>query len=79
MEKQKPRSSTVIPLMKSTFSTRRQYILSDGEEISVRQILKKWPALRLSCVVSFVSYVLTCHNVLLIHFLKLFVSDGTRD
>jgi hypothetical protein len=46
MEREKPRTSALIPLMKSTFPRRRQYVLSDVSDLSVREILRKWPCLR---------------------------------
>jgi hypothetical protein len=52
MEREKPRTSALIPLMKSTFPRRRQYVLSDVSDLSVREILRKWPCLRYPSVVS---------------------------
>ena len=52
MEREKPRTSALIPLMKSTFPRRRQYVLSDASDLSVREILRKWPCLRYPSVVS---------------------------
>ena len=51
MEKKKPREIVLLPLLKQTYSTRRDYITSD-ERSSVAEILKEYPALYLPSAVS---------------------------
>lgn len=48
--KVKPRDTVLIPLMKSTYAERRSYILEFA--ISVQDILKRYPALGCSTIVS---------------------------
>ena len=50
LKKAKPRESIVLPLMKSTFSSRREWILDTEETID--SALKKYPALSRPAVVS---------------------------
>ena len=45
LEKEKPRKDILLPLMKSTFYQRRQYILNNDD--SVLSKLEKYPALRM--------------------------------
>ena len=54
MSKRKPREIVVLPLLRSTYSTRRDYITSDERE-DVTEILEEYPALRLPAAVSFMS------------------------
>ena len=46
----KPRSNVYIPLMKATFMSRRQFILTQA--VSGVQILETYPALKQTCTVS---------------------------
>ena len=50
LTKKKPKDTTLIHLMKSTYFSRRPYILE--EAISVSQILEKYPALNRPAIVS---------------------------
>ena len=50
LEKQQPRKDIILPLMKSLYSSRRQYILNDA--VSASDTIDKFPALKLSFVVS---------------------------
>ena len=50
MRSVKPRSNVYIPLMKATFMSRRQFILTQAT--SVVQILDTYPALKQTCTVS---------------------------
>ena len=50
MRSLKPRSNVYIPLMKATFMSRRQFILTQA--VSVVQILETYPALKQTCTVS---------------------------
>lgn len=45
MEKDKPRKDIILPLMKSTFYTRRQHILENEASVLVK--LEKFPALKM--------------------------------
>ena len=47
--KPKPRKEVVLPLMKSCFFSRRQYVMNDAQ--SVIEILEKYPALKMPSVV----------------------------
>lgn len=51
----KPRKDVFFPLMKSTFTVRRHYILHDAK--SVEDILEEYPALRFVTVVSVAKYI----------------------
>ena len=51
MSNNKPRKDIFLPLMKSTFSLRRHYVLHDAQ--SVVEILQEYPALKHSHVVSY--------------------------
>lgn len=44
MKTSKPRRDTFLPLMKSTFTMRRHYILHSA--VSVQHILREYPALK---------------------------------
>lgn len=50
MQNERPRRELFLPLMKSTFVLRRQYILHYAG--SVRDILQDYPALKEACAVS---------------------------
>ena len=50
LKKAKPRQSIVLPLMKSTFSSRHKWILDT--EVTIDSALKKYPALSRPSVVS---------------------------
>ena len=50
LEKEKPRKEILLPLMKSTFYARRQYILNSSD--SVLSKLEKFPALKMLPLVS---------------------------
>ena len=51
LEKEKPRKDTLMPLMKSLFSSRRNYILHEAD--SVNSTLLKFPALKMPIIVCF--------------------------
>ena len=50
LEKENPRKDAVLPLMRQTFPTRRQNILSEAADTNC--LLKEYPALSLPYVVS---------------------------
>ena len=50
MEKDKPRKEILLPLMKSTFHARRQYILDNGDSVLMK--LEKFPPLKMPPLVS---------------------------
>lgn len=55
LSKTRPRDTVLLPLMKSTFATRRLFVLNDAN--SVNGILEKYPALSRPAVVrSFLSH-----------------------
>ncbi len=47
MERDKPRKETVLSLLKQTFTSRREYILSEAEDVTATTILKEHQALSL--------------------------------
>lgn len=49
MEREKPRKDILLPLMKSTFGVRRQYILSSDDCVFTK--LDKYPALKMPALV----------------------------
>ena len=51
MDRSKPQDSILLPLMKSTYADRRAYVLNNGQ-ISVSEIINKYPALRRLAIVS---------------------------
>ena len=51
MLKRKPREIVILPLMKQTYSARRDYVISP-DRVSVEEILEEYPALRLPSSVS---------------------------
>lgn len=53
MEKDKPRKETILPLLKQTFPSRREQVLSESEGVTVATILKAHPALTLPYAVSY--------------------------
>lgn len=57
MERDKPRKEHVLTLMRHTFTIRREYVLSETDEVSVATILDKYMGLTLPYAVS---RVLTC-------------------
>ena len=61
ISKRKPRKIVVLPLLRSTYSTRRDYITSDERE-DVKEILEEYPALRLPAAVSFMSIIIHLHT-----------------
>ena len=57
MMKKKPREIVILPLMKQTYSARRDYITSP-DRISVQEILERYPALKIpACVSVFYMYI----------------------
>ena len=50
MENDKPRKEILLPLLKSTFYVRRQYILENDD--SVLTLLEKYPSLKMPSLVS---------------------------
>lgn len=51
LSKSRPRDVVLLPLMKSTFSERRMYVLNEASSLDA--ILTKYPALSRSAVVSY--------------------------
>lgn len=51
MSKKKPREHVVLPLLKSTYSTRRNFVTS-ADRADVTEILKEYPALHFPSAVS---------------------------
>ena len=51
MEKEKPRKDILLPLLRSTFCVRRQYILESNESVIAK--LEKFPALKMPPLVGF--------------------------
>ena len=71
MKKARPRDRILLPLMKSTFSTRWLFVTKDAA--SAKELLEKYPCLKLPIIVSVhtsVQSILT--NIT-------FLLDGTRD
>lgn len=52
MEREKPRKENVLSLMRQTYSTRREYILKESDDVSVSSILEKYKGLTLPYAVS---------------------------
>lgn len=70
LKKKKPRDTVLLPLMKSTYESRRMFILN--EVTSVSSIVDKYPALANQVVVSFDSC--KCMYILYMYFtLSLFI------
>lgn len=65
MSNAKPRRDIFLPLMKSTFSLRRQYILHDA--LSVENILQEYPAMKHTNVVGVLILVIV-HVVMFVSF-----------
>ena len=61
LERDKPRKETILPLLRHTFVSRRDYILSEVEDINVARILTIHQALQLPYVVS------TCRAFVNVH------------
>ena len=53
-KKTKPRDQLLLPLMKSTFTIRRDYVQNEAN--SVKDILEKYPALNRPAVVNIYTY-----------------------
>ena len=51
MSKKRPRDHVILPLLKSTYSTQRDFITSDDRS-DIQEILKEYPALRFPIAVS---------------------------
>ena len=51
MSKRKPREHVLLPLLKSTFSTRRDYVTST-DRADMKEILEEYPALHFPSAVS---------------------------
>ena len=47
-----PRKDVVLPLMKHTFSSCREYILSESSDLTLEELLQKYPALAFPFAVS---------------------------
>ena len=60
MSKKKPREHVILPLLKSTFSARRDYVTST-DRTDVREILEEYPALHLPSAVSKVQFCCSFH------------------
>ena len=54
LKKTKPRDQLLLPLMKSTFTIRRDYVQNEAN--SVKDILEKYPALNRPAVVNIYTY-----------------------
>lgn len=52
MERENPRKDTVLPLLKETFASKRQYIIGDSDDLSVTTILQTHKPLSLPFTVS---------------------------
>ena len=52
IERETPRKEVVLPLMKHTFSSRREYILSESSDLTLEELLQKYPALAFPFAVS---------------------------
>ena len=79
MKKEKPRKDIVLQLLKQTYTSRRQFILGDTEDISVYAILNRHAALMLPFAVSNEEIIVPidnnyCHTVHLS-----LITDGTGD
>ena len=51
MRKKKPRDIVVLPLLKSTYAARRDYVTSE-DRVDVKEILNEYPALHFPSAVS---------------------------
>lgn len=58
MQNTRPRKDVFLPLMKSTFTLRRHYILHDAS--SVHDIVQNYPILKEACAVSSTSNWVEC-------------------
>lgn len=56
LQKKNPRESVLLPLMKSTFQSRRLWIIDEPEPVSV--VIAKYPALTRPPIVSYL--IMTC-------------------
>lgn len=56
LEKEKPRKDILLPLMKTTFYARRQYILANDDSVITK--LEKFPALRMPPLVCLINVFL---------------------
>ena len=61
LERDKPQKETILPLLRHTFVSQRDYILSEIDDIDVARILTIHPALKLLYVVS------TCRAFVIMH------------
>jgi len=52
MERENPRKDIILPLLKETFASRRQYIIGDSDDLSVTAILQTHKPLSLPFAVS---------------------------
>ena len=57
LRRSKPKDTNIVPLMKSTFASRRPYILEDA--VSVKDILERYPALSRPVIVSYSRYLIS--------------------
>ena len=55
LKKPKPRDSILLPLIKSTYQTRRLFILHEARD--VQNIFEKWPSLKCQALVRFVDII----------------------
>ena len=52
MDRENPRKDIILPLLKETFTSRRQHILGDSDDLSATTILETYKPLSLPFVVS---------------------------
>ena len=52
LERGTPRKEVVLPLMNHTFSSRREYILSESSDLTLEELLHKYPPLAFPYAVS---------------------------
>ena len=57
MSKGNPRKECILKLMRDTYPLRRQYILSESDDVTVSAILQQQPALSLPYAVSVYSVI----------------------
>ena len=67
LDRSKPRDSILLPLMKSAYADRMAYVLNNGQ-ISVSEIISKYPALRCLALVS-IMYIYRYMINLRLHFI----------
>lgn len=61
MDKEKPRKDILLPLMKTTFHARRQYILESEDSVLTK--LEKFPALKMPSLVGCMYVHVSCDEI----------------